>query len=112
LSAAELLITLVGVLLVLFGARDIFETLFHPEGRSTLGRLTARAIWRLSRHSLGRRRDWFTVTGPLSLVAVIGSWATMLVVGWALIYPTCRRPFTSAVGWRAAAWSTRSTSRS
>jgi len=86
LSAAELLITVVGILLVLFGARDIFETLFHPEGRSTLGRLTVRAIWRLSRHTLGRHRDWFTLTGPLGLVAVIGAWAIMLVIGWALIY--------------------------
>lgn len=71
---------------MLFGARDIFETLFHPEGRSTLGRLTVRTVWRISRRTLGRRRDWFTVTGPLGLVAVISAWASLLVIGWALIY--------------------------
>ena len=74
-----------GLALIALAGRDVFDALFHPEGRSALARTIMRHVWRL----LGRRgRDspWFPLAGPLGLVLVFASWATLLVVGWALVF--------------------------
>jgi hypothetical protein len=73
----------VGVAVVLVVLRDIFHTLLHPAGRGELTRFVARAAWFVVRRSgpVGMR-----LAGPLSMVAVISVWASLTMVGWALLY--------------------------
>lgn len=64
---------------------DIFHTLWHPSGQGNLSRLVMATVWRLA------TRTWFRgwlspLAGPLCMVAVIGTWASLLVAGWAAIY--------------------------
>jgi hypothetical protein len=75
-------ITTLGGLLVLVVLRDIFHTLFHPSGRGSLSWHVMRAVWRASR---GLRRLGL-LSGPLALLAAIGTWTGLLVLGWTLIY--------------------------
>jgi hypothetical protein len=49
------LATAAGLALVALAARDIFDALFHPEGRATIGRAVMRTVWRAFRN-LPRRR--------------------------------------------------------
>ena len=76
-------LTLAGVLLVAVALRDVFDTLFHESGRAVLSRLLMRGVWRVFRRLGGRER--LSLAGPIALIVVVMSWATMLVVGWALI---------------------------
>lgn len=76
--------TAAGVGLIAIAGRDIFDSLFHPEGRGTLARLLARGVWRAFRGRLIRARR-LAVAGPIALIVVIGSWACLLWLGWALI---------------------------
>ena len=39
-----LLYTVAGVALVLVACRDIFDSLFHPEGNASVGRAVARSV--------------------------------------------------------------------
>jgi Ion channel len=80
------LLTVAGVGLIAVACRDIFDTLFHPEGHSHLGRGIARAVWLLLRRLFGNRPPTLALAGPLAIIAVIGTWATMLIVGWALVF--------------------------
>jgi voltage-gated potassium channel Kch len=79
------LVTLAALLLIGLAVRDVFDSLFHPEGRGTLGRLLARGVWRGFR-TWGRGRRISPLAGPLALVVVIGTWALVLILGWALLY--------------------------
>ena len=77
--------TAAGIALIALAGRDVFDALFHPEGRSTLARTIMRGVWRV----LGQRRrgsPWFALAGPAGLVLVFACWATLLVVGWALVF--------------------------
>lgn len=77
--------TLLGVALIALTLRDIFETLFHPLGRGRIGRWIVSLVSGASRRLVpGGSGD--ALAGPLAYVAVIGSWASMLAVGWALIF--------------------------
>jgi Ion channel len=78
--------TVIGVALILAACRDVFDTLFHAEGRATLGRWAMRGVWLLARRAVGRRPRAFSFAGPVAVVTVIGLWAGLLVAGWALIY--------------------------
>ena len=77
--------TLAGLAIIGLAMRDVFDALFHPEGRGTFGRLISRAVWWLFRRP-GPHPRLFPLAGPVALVAVIATWAAMLVVGWALVY--------------------------
>ncbi len=77
--------TLAGVAIIGLAARDVFDALFHPEGRGTFGWLISRAVWWLFRRP-GPHPRFFPLAGPVALVSVIAAWAAMLVVGWALVY--------------------------
>jgi len=77
--------TAAGVATIGLAGRDAFDALFHPEGHATVGRLIARGVWRLFRRT-GPRHRLFPLGGPVALVAVIGTWAVLLIVGWALIF--------------------------
>jgi hypothetical protein len=73
------------VTLIALAGRDVFDALFHPEGRSTLARAIMRGAWRLlGRRGRGSRA--FVLAGPLGLVLVFATWAALLIAGWTLIF--------------------------
>ena len=77
--------TAAGLGLMALAARDVFDALFHPEGRSTLGRGLMRGVWRLlGRRGRGSRS--FVLAGPLGLILVFATWAALLVTGWMLVF--------------------------
>jgi hypothetical protein len=76
--------TAAGVAMIGLAARDVFDALFHPEGRGTFARLISRGVWWLFRRP-GPRPRLFPLAGPVALIAVIATWAGLLLVGWALI---------------------------
>lgn len=77
------ILTTLGIILVFVALHDVFQTLLHPSGRGRLSRLVFLIVWRMSRRMNHRAGS---VVGPLGTVAVIGLWATLVTVGWALIY--------------------------
>jgi hypothetical protein len=81
-TVPTIVLTAAGVVLVAIALRDVFDTLFHESGRAVLSRLLMRGVWRVFRRVGGRRR--LSLAGPIALIVVVMSWATMLVVGWAL----------------------------
>lgn len=81
LSARALAFTVAGILLIGAALRDIVHTLFKPSGGGSLNQAVTRLLWRVLRHR-GPTRS----AGPYLLLAVIGLWAVMLGVGWALLY--------------------------
>ena len=84
-SVATVATTAAGVALIAFAGRDVFDALFHPEGRSALARKIMRGVWSvLGRRGRGSRS--FVVAGPVGLVLVFASWASLLVVGWTLVF--------------------------
>lgn len=72
----------VGIVVVLFAFREMFEDLFHPSKSGAISDWLGRAIFRLFR----RRRAVLPTAGPLTVLIVIFTWALLLVVGFALIY--------------------------
>ena len=76
-------VSAVGALVVLTVLRDIFHTLLHPTGHGALSRAVMRAAWRVARRS---GRTGMQLAGPFIMLAVIASWATLTVLGWALVY--------------------------
>lgn len=75
--------TILGVAVVAVGLNDLFHTLLHPSGRGRLSLVVVTAVWRVSRrlkHKPG------SLSGPLAIVVVIAVWASLQIVGWALIY--------------------------
>jgi hypothetical protein len=80
------LATAAGIALIAVATRDIFETLFHPVGRGTLGRRIVRAVWAGFGRLTGRRGPALAVAGPLAYIAVLLTWTAMLVAGWALTF--------------------------
>jgi hypothetical protein len=78
-------ITCVGALVVLATLRDVFHTLWHPSGRSGLGRKVMAVVWRAGRPRRGRRRV-SVLAGPLSMVVVVLAWIAFIVLGWTFIY--------------------------
>jgi hypothetical protein len=82
---ATLACTLIGAALLALALRDIFDSLFHPEGNSRLSRFIARRTWGAV-SSLTRTRQGLAVAGPLAVFAVIGAWALLFVLAFALIY--------------------------
>jgi hypothetical protein len=84
-QVAGWIITWGGLFVVLAALRDIFHTLWHPSGRSGLGRKVMAAVWRAGRPRRGRRRV-SVLAGPLSMVVVVLAWVVLVVLGWTLIY--------------------------
>ena len=78
--------TALGVALIALTLRDIFEMLFHPLGRARIGRLIIRVVSTLCARIASRREAANAIAGPLSFIAVIAVWATLLIIGWALIF--------------------------
>jgi hypothetical protein len=78
--------TVLGVLLIALALRDIFDVLFHPLGRGMIARRVVRSIAALARRSPWRSGTPGLLAGPLSYICVVGTWATLLVLGWALVF--------------------------
>jgi hypothetical protein len=78
--------TVLGVLLVALALRDIFDVLFHPLGRGMIARRLVRSIAVVARRAPGPSGTMGLLAGPLSYICVVGTWAGLLVIGWALIF--------------------------
>src|SRR3954468_18697240 len=76
-------LTVLAVLLIAAALRDVFDTLFHETGRAVLSSVIMRGVWRAFRRLGGRQR--LALAGPISLIAVVMSWAALLIAGWALL---------------------------
>lgn len=91
--------TLVGVLLIGSALRDIFHTVFHPEGSGSSSSALQRAIWRVFRRISKHRPSPFALTGPYAMIASVAVWVSLVAVGWALvIWPRLPGDFLLATG--------------
>ncbi|MCZ2825871.1 MULTISPECIES: potassium channel family protein [unclassified Modestobacter] len=79
------LISVAGAILVLLSLRDMFHRIWHPSGQGTISRLVLQAVWRGTR-LLKSRSEQTSVIGPAALLAVILTWALLILFGWTLIY--------------------------
>jgi hypothetical protein len=84
-TLGAILSTAGGVFLIGLAGRDVFDALFHPEGKGTFARLISRGVWRIFRWR-GSGPRLFPLAGPVALVVVIATWAALLIVGWTLIF--------------------------
>jgi len=75
--------TVVGAAIVIYGLSEIFLTLVHPHARGRLTRGIVAGIWHLTSR-FGRRTR--AASGPLAAISVVLIWAAIQAVGWALIY--------------------------
>jgi hypothetical protein len=75
-----------GAVLILVALRDVFDVLFNESGRAVLAHGVTRGVWRTFRAVAKRRRRVFSLAGPFALLAVVATWALLLIVGWALVY--------------------------
>ena len=75
--------TVIGVVLVLAALRDVFHTLFHPSDHGAISVRSCAAVWWVAQRLGSRPRQ---LAGPLAVVATMGTWVTMLIFGYALIY--------------------------
>lgn len=81
----DVVFTLLGVALVALALRDIFEALFHHSGKAVLSKPILRGTWSLMHWLAARRRSVLSLAGPLALLAVVATWAGLIVAGWALV---------------------------
>ena len=77
-----LLSTAAGVVLVVVALNDVFHTLLRPSATGRLTSLVSRTVWATTN---GHRR-LAVVSGPLTILATIAVWLTLVALGWALIY--------------------------
>ena len=75
--------TVLGAGLVLLMLVDVFRTLLYPHGTGPVGRAIMRGFWLVSRKLRGRGSF---IAAPLAMAAVIGAWAALAAIGWALLY--------------------------
>lgn len=91
-------------MLVLVVTWDVFHTLLHPKGQGRLSKTLMHAVWMTSRHlgTYGR-----SLSGAVAMVAAIGGWGVLMLVGWALIFwPWMPEGFLYATGTDPATRST------
>lgn len=79
----DVILTGTGAGLILLMLVDVFHTLLYPHGSGPVCRAIMHGCWRLSRLS---RRGASTIAAPVAMAAVIGAWAAMAILGWALLY--------------------------
>jgi len=82
----SILATLLGAALIVVALRDIFQQLFKPSGGGVLSRRLMWVVWRGFRRFATRRPGLLRLAGPVLLVAIIAGWASLLVMGFALVY--------------------------
>lgn len=86
----QVLLQITGTLLVLIALVDIYLTVLHPRGESSLLSVpTARGVWRCFRAVAQRlpiRRDRFlSHGGPTIIITIIGLWVLLLLLGFTLM---------------------------
>jgi hypothetical protein len=79
----SVVLTIVGIVIILFGLMDMFHTLLHPSGQGHLSGLVLAVAWRFSK-MIGHR--FGSSLGPAAMVTVILLWVAIQGTGWALIY--------------------------
>jgi hypothetical protein len=77
------LLTIIGFGIIALAVRDMFETLFNPEGQGRVADLVIGGFWALTRRS---SRGIATYAGAVAYIAVILTWLLLILAGWALIY--------------------------
>jgi Ion channel len=82
----DVLWSVAGAVLIALTLRDIFDTLFHPLGRSYVGNWVVGGVSRLGHRLAARMPSAPVLIGPLGYVAVVITWTAMLALGWALIF--------------------------
>jgi hypothetical protein len=71
--------------MVLVALRDIFDTIFHPQGRGIVSGALVRGIWRAMRGLVRGNHAVLSLAGPFAFLVVLAVWGTLVVVGFALI---------------------------
>jgi hypothetical protein len=79
------LATIAGLALVAIALRDVFETLFHPQGRGVISDRIVGLVWRGMRRLARGRRDLLSTAGPLAFMTVLLCWIALVVIGCALV---------------------------
>jgi hypothetical protein len=74
-----------GTTLVLLAVRDVFDTLFHPQGRGIVSQTVIRLVWRAMRPAVRGNHAALSLAGPLAFIAVIATWGGLVTLGFALI---------------------------
>jgi hypothetical protein len=86
----ELLLPVIGGLILLGLALDVFITVFQPEGHGgPLTRRQSNLLWRVWRELAPgdeRRDSWLALAGPALALLTPAVWAVLLIVGYALVY--------------------------
>lgn len=82
----DIVCTALGILLIALALRDVFDVLFHPLGRGIVARTVVRGVAATARRAPRRTGTLGLLAGPLSYIAVLATWATLLAVGWALVF--------------------------
>lgn len=82
----DLVWTLLGIALIAIALRDIFDVLFHPLGRGMVARLVVRTVTGATRWLAARVKSVGLLAGPISYIAVVGTWAGLLALGWAFVF--------------------------
>jgi hypothetical protein len=105
LAVMHLLRLIAGIACIVYALLDAFETVILPRratGRFQLTRIFYRLTWaawgwvgRRIRNPR-KRETMLSFYGPLSLVFLIGAWASALVLGFALIFSSLAAPFRDA----------------
>ncbi len=72
--AERIILEVSGVLVVLFGLREVFRDIFHPTHSGSLSDFNGRVTSVLMRHTPLRAS-----AGPIALVATIAEWAAKLL---------------------------------
>lgn len=80
---AQTALTVLGVVIIVLGLRDMYHSLLHPRGKGAMSHAVTAAMWKLSKragHRLG------PTVGPAAMVTVVVLWVALQTLGWALIY--------------------------
>lgn len=101
---------ILGIVLLLLLAADVFVTVFHPQGHGgPVNRTQNRLVWTLFR-TLGvrgdgsMRRGWLALAGPLLAVLTPTGWVLLLVAGYALIFYPWIHDFLVSPGHLRVGW--------
>jgi hypothetical protein len=90
MSAAHWVATVAGTLLTIAVIFDVVLTVLHLDLDGPIARLVVRTLWRILlpfANLFGRnRRLILSISGPLMMTTIMLIWATLYLVGFALIY--------------------------
>ena len=78
--------TLLGIALIALALRDIFDVLFHPLGKGVIARRIVQGMSAAVRRAPRGRSTLGLLGGPLSYIAVVGTWTALLALGWAFVF--------------------------